>query len=137
MAKNKYGGLCAPRHDAAISPRDADFVWWFGIARTTRTATTLKVVSIDSEWQHYSTRTKVVSGLTFIFLEVPYIKYWGDGRLLPFMLCPAWYWYVYTAAVQHAVHIYTYSVQQNLKLGYLPIQRHCLSHFCTKLNLYL
>jgi hypothetical protein len=27
MAKNKYGGLCAPRHDAAISPRDADFVW--------------------------------------------------------------------------------------------------------------
>ena len=27
MAKNKYGGLCAPRHDAAIGPRGADFVW--------------------------------------------------------------------------------------------------------------
>jgi hypothetical protein len=27
MAKNKYGGLCAPRHGAAIGPRGADFVW--------------------------------------------------------------------------------------------------------------
>ena len=31
MAKNKYGGLCAPRqlkrHDAAIGSRGADFVW--------------------------------------------------------------------------------------------------------------
>jgi hypothetical protein len=27
MAKNKYGGLCAPRHDAAIGPRGANFVW--------------------------------------------------------------------------------------------------------------
>ena len=26
-AENKYGGLCAPRHDAAIGPRGADFVW--------------------------------------------------------------------------------------------------------------
>jgi hypothetical protein len=25
--KNKYGGLCAPRHGAAIDPRGADFVW--------------------------------------------------------------------------------------------------------------
>ena len=27
MAKNKYGGLCAPRHGAAIGPRGADSVW--------------------------------------------------------------------------------------------------------------
>jgi hypothetical protein len=26
MAKNKYGGLCAPRHGAAIGPRGAGFV---------------------------------------------------------------------------------------------------------------
>jgi hypothetical protein len=26
-AKNKYGGLCAPRRDAAIGPSGADFVW--------------------------------------------------------------------------------------------------------------
>ena len=61
MAKNKYGGLCAPRHDAAIGPRGADFVWGFGVAHRTRPATTLKVVSVDSELQHYS--TKVVSDL--------------------------------------------------------------------------
>ena len=45
--------------------RGADFVWGFGIAHTTRTATTLKVVSIDSELQHYS--TKVVSDLFFMY----------------------------------------------------------------------
>jgi hypothetical protein len=27
MAKNKYLGLCAPRHDAAIGPLGADFGW--------------------------------------------------------------------------------------------------------------
>ena len=26
MAKNNYGGLCAPRHGAAIGPRGAGFV---------------------------------------------------------------------------------------------------------------
>ena len=26
-AKNKYGVLCAPRHDAAIGPGGAEFVW--------------------------------------------------------------------------------------------------------------
>ena len=46
MAKNKYGGLCTPRHGAAIGPRGAGFVWWFGIAHRTRTA----IASIDSEW---------------------------------------------------------------------------------------
>ena len=53
----------ATHHGAAIGPRGADFIWCFGIAHRTRTATTLKVVSIDSEWQHYS--TKVVSDLFF------------------------------------------------------------------------
>jgi hypothetical protein len=54
----------------AVGSRGADFVWWFGIAHRCRTATTLKVVSIDSEWQHYS--TKVVSDLFFLYKK--YIK---------------------------------------------------------------
>ena len=64
-AKNKYFGLCAPRHGAAIGPRGAGFVWGFGIAHTIRTATTSKVVSIDSEWQQYS--AQVVSDLFFLY----------------------------------------------------------------------
>jgi hypothetical protein len=56
-----------------IDPRGADFVWWFDAAHRSRTATTLKVVSVDLELQHYS--TKVASELLFFSVrEVLKIK---------------------------------------------------------------